>query len=153
MSGVSGLNQLAEVARTARLAGGELTPKIKRGIAKIGPPAKQAVIASAEEKLPHRGGYADLMAKSLKVRVKTDLGFTTAGVTIVTYASGKGERRDVVAVNRGILRHPVWGHRRRAWVAQKIKSGFWDDAMQKVENDAYERVREVVDETARTLKG
>jgi hypothetical protein len=153
LSGLFGVNQLGEVARAARLAGGDVLPKLRKGLAKVGPPAKKAVKESAEKKLPKRGGYAALMSKSLRVRVNSDLSLTGAGVTIVTYASGKGERRDIPAVNRGILRHPVYGHRRRKWVAQKVSSGFWDDAMDETSDAAYEQVRSVLDETTRTLKG
>lgn len=153
MSGLLGASQLGEVARAARLAGGELTPKLKKGLAKVGPPAKKSVKESALKKLPRRGGYAALMAKTLRVRVNSDLSLTGAGVTIVTYADGKGTRRDIPTINKGILRHPVHGHRRRKWVAQKIASGFWDDAMDKTSDAAYEQVRSVLDETTRTLRG
>lgn len=151
MSGLSGVNQLADVARAARLAGDEFLPKLKKELTKVGPPAKKAVRVAAEKKLPRAGGYAALMSRSLRVRVNADTSFTGAGITIVTHAEGKGRRRDVPAINQGILRHPVYGHRRRKWVAQKVASGFWDDAMDETSDAAYRHVRGVLDETTRTL--
>ncbi|HEU4422066.1 MAG TPA: hypothetical protein VFR67_05940 [Pilimelia sp.] len=153
MSGLSGINQLADVARAARLAGGDVPKKLKRNLARVGPPAKKAITESAEETLPHSGGYAALVSRSLRVRTKVDTGFTSAGITIVTYADGKARRRDVPTLNRGRLRHPVHGHRRRKWVTQKVKPGFWDRAADRINEDATQRVRDVLDETTRQLKG
>lgn len=150
MSGLSGINQLADVARAARLAGGELPKKLKKGLTTLGPPAKKAV-QEETQRLP--SGYRTLLAKAVRVRVRADLGFTTAGVSVVTHATGKERRRDIPAINRGRLRHPVYGHRKRKWVTQRVQPGFWDDAMDTVSDDAHQRVRAVLDETTRTLKG
>lgn len=152
MSGLTGLNQLAEVARSARLAGDEFLPEIRKGLNKLGPPAKKAVQAAAQAKLPHRGGYAGVLARALRMRVKTDTGYTTAGVSLVTYAVGQAQRRDVPAINQGRLRRKVYGHADR-WVTQRVSEGFWDDAMDTVSEDATARVSAVLDETVRKLKG
>lgn len=146
-----GVNEFADLARAARLASGDLPKEMRKGISKIGPPAKKAVKASAAKRMPKKGGYAAVVEKTLRVRVKQDHGFTTAGVTIVTYANGKAQRRDVPALNRGILRHPVYGHRRRKWVAQKIRSGFWDEAMDETSDAAEAQFAAVLDETAKKL--
>lgn len=150
MSGLSGINQLADVARAARLAGGEVPKKLKKGLSGLGPPAKKAV-QKETDRLP--SGYRTLLARAIRMRVQTDTGFTTAGVTLVTRAAGKKVNRDIPAINKGRLRHPPWGHRRRRWVTQAVKPGFWDDAMDTVSDDATARVRAVLEETARTLKG
>lgn len=152
MSGLTGITQLADVARSARLAGDEFLPAVKKGLAKVGPPAKRAVRTAAEKKLPHRGGYAGVMARALRVRVAVDTGYTTAGITLVTYAVGQRQRRDVPAINQGRLRKKTFGHTKR-WVTQRVPAGFWDDAMDLTSEDAYKRVRDVLDETTRILKG
>lgn len=150
MSGLRGINELADVARAARLAGDELPKKLKKGLTTLGPPAKKAV-KKETERLP--SGYRELLARAVRVRVKANLGFTTAGVSVVTHAVGQARRRDIPAINKGRLRHPVHGHRKRKWVTQKVQPGFWDDAMDTVSDDAHQRVRAVLDETTRTLKG
>lgn len=150
MSGLRGINQLADVARAARLAGGEVPKKLRKGLTGLGPPAKKAV-QKETARLP--SGYRTLLAKAIRVRVKADTGFTTAGVSVVTHATGQQRRRDIPAINKGRLRHPAYGHRRRKWVTQRVPPGFWDDAMDTVSDDAHQRVRDVLDETTRTLKG
>lgn len=152
MFDIAGVNELGIVARQARLAGGKILPDMRRGLSKLGPSAKKQVQAEVEAKMPKSGGYAGVLAKAIRVRMRSDLGFTTAGITLVTYADGKGARRDVNALNRGILRHPVYG-RRRSWVAQRVPAEFWDDAMDKTSDDAQARVREVLDKTIERLKG
>lgn len=152
MSGLSGVNQFADFARAARLAGDEFLPKVRKEIAKVGPPAKKAVRASAEAKMPKRGGYAAVLGRAIRVRVNTDTGFTTAGVTIVTYATGQTQRRDIPAINQGRLRKKVWGNPQR-WVTQRVPAGFWDDAMDVVSDDAEQRIRDVMAQTIDTLKG
>lgn len=152
MSGVTGINALGALARDARLAGGKVLPDLRKRMGKLGPPAKKAVQTQARAKLPKSGGLAEVMARAIRMRVKTDTGFTTAGVTLVTSASGRSRLRHIDAINRGTLRHPVYG-RRGAWVTQRVPVGFWDAAMDETSDRAHQYVREVLAETARTLKG
>lgn len=148
---LTGASEFGELARSARLAGGKLLPDMRKSLAKLGKPAKKAVQRSAEKTLPRSGGYALTMSRSLRIRTTVDTGYTTAGITITTYAAGRAQRRMIGAINRGVLRHPVYGHRRRAWVDQKVKAGFWDRAMEQVEDQAHEGIRAVLDDTIKTL--
>lgn len=150
-SGLSGWSELGEVARAARLAGGKILPDMRKALGKMGPPAKKAVQESALKKLPKRGGFATTMHRAIRMRVKSDLGLSTAGVTLVTTAAGKGRLRHLGAINAGRLRHPVHGHRTR-WVTQRVPKGFWDDAMDTASDVAHQRIRDVLDETIKILK-
>lgn len=152
MFDIVGVSELGIVARQARLAGGKILPDMKRGLSSLGKPAKAHVVAAIEAKMPKRGGYAGILARAVRVRVATDTGFTTAGVTLKTFADGQSRRRDVPALNRGILRKKVFGRPNR-WVTQRVPAGFWDDAMDKTSADAQRRVREVLDQTIERLKG
>lgn len=152
MLDIAGVTELGVVARQARLAGGKILPDMKRGFSTLGKPAKVAVVAAVGAKLPKSGGYAATFAKAVRVRVATDTGFTTAGVTLKTYADGQSRRRDAPALNRGILRKKVYGNV-RVWVTQRVPAGFWDEAMDKTSDDAQARAREVLDKTIERLKG
>jgi hypothetical protein len=149
---IDGATELGVVARQARLAGGKLLPDMRRGLSTLGKPAKAHVVAAVEAKMPKSGGYAGVLARAVRVKVATDTGLTTAGVTLKTYADGKGRRRDIPSLNRGRLRKKVHGHRDR-WVTQSVPAGFWDDAMDKSSDDAHQRVREVLDEAIKQLRG
>ena len=109
MFDIAGVTELGVIARQARLAGGRILPDMKRGFSSLGKPAKAAVVEQVEAKMPKSGGYAGVLARAIRVRVATDTGFTTAGVTIKTYADGQSRRRDVPSLNRGRLRKKVFG--------------------------------------------
>jgi hypothetical protein len=149
---IAGVTELGVIARQARLAGGKILPDMKRGLTKLGPPAKNHVQTAVAAKMPKSGGYAGLLARAIRVRVASDTGFTTAGVTLKTYADGRSQRRDVPSLNRGRLRKKVFGNPNR-WVNQSVPAGFWDDAMDATSDDAQARVREVLDQTIERLKG
>lgn len=144
---LSGVTEFGEVARAARLAGGKILPDMRKQLGKLGRPAKKEAQNSALKTLPRSGGYAETLSRSLRIRTRVDTGYTTASIDIATYAVGRGQRRMIRQVNRGRLRHPVHGHRRRAWVDQKVRAGFWDRAMQPVEDRAEAGMRTVIDNT------
>lgn len=152
MFDIAGVTELGVVARQARLAGGNLLPAMRRQLSTVSKPAKKHVEDAIDAKMPKSGGYAATLHRAIRVRVATDTGFTTAGVTIKTYADGQSRRRDVPALNRGRLRKKVYGNP-RLWVTQAVPAGFWDDAMDHTSDDAHDRMRAVLDETTRTLKG
>lgn len=152
MLNIAGVTEFGVVARQARLAGGKILPDMRRGFNSLAKPAQAHVVAAAEAKMPKSGGYAGILARAIRVKVKTDAGFTTAGVALKTYADGKSQRRDVPALNRGRLRKKVFGNPNR-WVNQAVPAGFWDDAMGHTSDDAHQRVREVLDKTIERLKG
>lgn len=148
---LSGASDFGAVARAARLARKDLVPAMTKQLKTLGPPARREVKASALKVMPASGGYARTLSRSTRIRTRVDTGYTTAGITLTSYAAGKAQRRMIRELNAGRLRHPVYGHRRRAWVTQKIKSGFWDTAMVTVEDLAHDRIRMVLSDTIRTL--
>lgn len=78
----------------------------------------------ARERLPRRGGLAELVAKAPQ-RVKVTTG-RNPGVRITAGKPGSGAR----AAERGRLRHPVFGNR-RVWVTQEVTPGWFSEPLQK----------------------
>jgi hypothetical protein len=98
-------------------------------------------------------GYAPTLARSLKHRRTTRSGAREATVRLATYGDGKVERRDLPALNKGSLRHPVFG-RRRKWTTTKVRAGFHDRAVEKAGPGAEKALLRVVDDfTDRLAKG
>lgn len=145
--------EFALFARAAHRASAELPKEMRKGIAKIGTPARRAIRKSARTRMPKRGGYAATLGKSIRVTVRTDTRIGQAGVTIRTYAVGKKERRDLPSLNEGRLRHPVYGHRKRRWVTQRVPPKFWDDAIDEVSDVAERQFAEALNATMNKLKG
>lgn len=145
MLGVTGAVEMRYVARLLRKAAiRDLKAEMRKGQREAFKPLETAIREEAAKSLP--SGYGPLMAKAVKVNVRTGAGATAYTVRI--YARGRTELRDVRVINDGILRHPLFGSRRKGhWFAQRVRPGFvfrpveaiWDRVMDK-SVDAVERV-------------
>src|SRR6185436_117903 len=79
-----------------------LTTGTRQGLAGL----KVDVPKSAEVKMPHRGGYAQLLAKAIRVSIRVSNTGQRVTAKVDVSAKGKTETRDVAQRNRGVLRHP-----------------------------------------------
>lgn len=150
--------RLAYALREARQTG--LSRELNKGMEAAGKVIADAVTdpVSTAKYLPQ--GYEPTWNKSVKARVEKRL-IQGHRVTVVIWADGRTHRRKIEEINRGNLRHPVFGRRRalkrhwihkatsqiNPWVDQAIKPGLVDipaaaampDAVKKVD-DAVQRV-------------
>lgn len=85
-------------------------------------PLEREVKLEASATLPKAGGYAPLMARAVKVQIRIDTA-TKIVASARVFARGKKELRDVVAINNGRIRHPVYGNRAR-WSVTTVRPGF-----------------------------
>lgn len=109
---VGGL-RLDTVVRTLRTLDKPLQKEVYAGLTRAVKPLTAAVKREAAATLPHRGGYARLMAAQVRIRVNRRGG---TAIRLVAAARGRREQRDVRRANAGELRHPVYGRRRlRLW--------------------------------------
>jgi hypothetical protein len=121
---VTGADQLSQLARDLRAAGEkDLRRELLRGIQRAGKPLKAAARTAALTELPSRGGLAERVAGS-RWAVKT----RTAGRGVGVRVTGAGDL-DLRSLNRGRLRHPLYG-KRGHWFDQPVPPGWFDDAMQ-----------------------
>jgi hypothetical protein len=134
---VAGRAQLREVITKLEVsAPAELEKRILTGTREAVKEVKPKIVAAALAKLPKRKGYAALVARSIKVSSRVTGGKTVVAVIRAT-ASGKRENRDLPALNRGILRHPFMGNRRR-WYTQRVKPGVVDDPIDETRDQIIE---------------
>lgn len=107
------LRQFAPAARKEYLA------DIRRATA----PAKTAIPESARKTLPRRGGLNETVAGALHITTRTSLSGPTAAVRIVCDDPPK---HDIQAMNRGVVRHPTFGHRGPGqWKDTHFAPGFF----------------------------
>jgi hypothetical protein len=117
---VRGAQQLEAVGRRLKgAAGAPLRRELLRGIRTGVKPTIPAIRESARSELPARGGLAALVAGS-SFGVRTRLTGAGAGVRI----QGTG-RIGLASLNKGRLRHPVFGNR-DVWVSQQVPEGWFD---------------------------
>ena len=63
----------------------------------------------------------------------------------------RGGKHDLNAINRGTLRHPLYGNR-RVWVAQSVEAGTYDKAFEKHAEQALPEVERVLDDIMREIQ-
>lgn len=141
---VAGGRDLTGVRRDLRRLGDrDLSRQMSRALGRAAKPVKPAVQKSAADLLP--SGYGPLMSKSVRLRTTTRESRGAASLVITVFAAGKQEHRDVVRVNKGMLRHPVYGRRRKPWVNQKVRRGFVDRPVDRLGPDMRREMQAVVD--------
>lgn len=116
--------KVAEVHRRLdRVGRRELAKKLRQELVKQSKPARQRVKRYEQDALPSGMDRSYSKVPSQLVSV------TKAGVKLVwKHQRGKS---DLKALNRGRLRHPLFGNRSH-WYEQQIPSGMWDKAIEKV---------------------
>lgn len=110
--------------------------------------------------LPKRGGLADTVAKGLRgrggIKSRRALSGRNVGITISASSSG----HDVNAMERGRLRHPVFGRQRTVggkvrglWVNQQVTPGFWSKPMTEAAPQAREDITREIDSAFKRIRG
>lgn len=144
---VAGADQLERLgARLKDLGDKELRRELFSGITRATKPLKLAAKQSARAKLPKRGGLNELVASQAKLSTRTRVTGKTVGVRLVA-ALGKTNLR---LMDRGELRHPVYGNR-AAWVVQEVEPGWFSDPMHAGEPLVRREVLSALDDLERKL--
>lgn len=142
--------RLAYALREARQTG--LARELNKGMGQAGKVIADAVTdpTSTAKYLPV--GYEPPWNRSVKAKVEKRL-IQNHRVTVVIWADGKTERRDIIALNKGRLKHPVHGRTRRLrdgslmrnpWVTQLIPAGMVDDPARAATPKAVQKVDDAV---------
>jgi hypothetical protein len=147
LGGISGADQARAAARDLRrIAARDLEREFKRATADAVKPLPDMVRTAASGVLPHR--YDAVLSPKIRMRVSTSTAVrSAAGVKVTIYASGKVEHRDVAALNRGTLRHPLFG-RRKWWYAQRVSPGMVDRPVEELRGQVIADIDKAADEIA-----
>ncbi len=150
---IRGADDIARVAAECRRLGNgrEIPNQMAREIRSAVPPIRAGVRANAATYLPKRGGFASIATRT-NVRASVRRGARTAGVRIIATRKGRLRKADTAAVNRGVLRHPLWGNRER-WYTTKVKAGFVTDAVAAGADEFRDACVRSVDKAVRAVFG
>ena len=111
---------------------------VRRRLAQVGKPLAEAIVRDGPEGLPEGGGLTQWL--------RAAKGSVSVTKTRLTIQVSKGRKSDLGALNRGMLRHPVYGNRRR-WALQGVAAGTYDKAFEnEVEAHALDDMRDVLDD-------
>lgn len=132
MSKLGGALQVRADEKAFRQASEQLAsvdPKLKRALTRrlgmIGRPMGQRVLRAGAMSLPQRGGLSARVASG-KVSQSSVVPGHVPGLKLILRTQ---EGYSLPRMNDGMLRHPVYGHR-KVWVSQQIRSGGFSDAFE-----------------------
>ncbi len=159
---IGGVTDLLKLSAHIKATGDKgLGRQMGRAVTKAMDPVKTSITASATDTMP--SGYKETLTRSLKHRVSTRATARTASVRMTTSAKGEDENRDLVALEAGNLRHPVYGRYRRLkggrwkknpWAVTRIEPGFHKRGTEAAADEAEKALGAVLDDfSARLAKG
>ncbi|WP_020525832.1 hypothetical protein [Catelliglobosispora koreensis] len=129
--GIRGERGLFDMAKALREAGEkDLAAELSRGIRKAATSVEREVRRSTDTYMPK--GFEKTFASSLRSKVQVRLS-RDRRISIEFIGLGKARERDLASMERGRLRHPVYGRYRRLsdgtrmtnpWVTQQIRPGW-----------------------------
>jgi hypothetical protein len=148
---ITGGAQLRDVQNRLRAIGDTgLGKQMGKALRDAASPLRPAVKAEAVRAMP--SGYGPTLSRSLRFRTAVKETRHTAGVVVRVYGDGRRQRRDVPALNRGRLRHPLYGDR-NWWFDQRVRSGFVDRPADRILPDAVRQMQAVIDYVADQIGG
>lgn len=128
----------------------DLSKQLSRALNNVTEPIRRDVRSEADKAMPESGGYQELLSASLRFRNNRRTGGQQASLRMTTYADGRKERRDIVALERGTLRHPLWGDRDH-WYVTKVRAGFHERGTESAADEAIAQLDKVVRDFTRKL--
>lgn len=158
---IVGGDLLRQVAAKIKAEGAKgLGKEMGAGLRKASAPV-QREIRKEYGSLPAGGGYAAEFSKSLRFRTNLRAGGRQASFRLTTFADGRGERRDIDRLERGELRHPVYGRSRpgrrkgarisNPWAATRVKGRFHERGTDSAADEAEREMSKVLGEFASRL--
>jgi hypothetical protein len=146
---ITGLDDVAKLTRDLKAAGNtELKKEMREAAKRIAVPAQEAVRQAALDTLPTKGGLNEWVAGRLKFKSLVRLAGKNVGIRIKISHRGKTGLSDLGAINRGRVRHPLYGNRDH-WYLTQVPAGFVGKALDEMADTAREEFLAAVDEVAR----
>jgi hypothetical protein len=149
---VQGADELNRVARKLKEAGDKgLRKELYSGLQRATKPIRADVQRSLATVLPQRGGLARKMSRA---RVTTKIRTSNRNTRLrIEVSSPRGEDIDVKAMDRGRLRHPVFGVWRPNTPTQQIPAGVVTDPLERGAAVARHEAQDALSRVAQKLGG
>jgi hypothetical protein len=124
---IEGADKFGKLAEALRVVGaGELRAELYRGINRAVKPLTETVKKSTPQFLPRR--YAIELSKTLRIKANRRAGKNPAVYLVARAYTPRGTERDLASLNRGRLRHPLYGNR-QYWIDQDVSPNWWTDPL------------------------
>lgn len=155
---------------TALQAGSKaLSGRLTRGLRNAAQIVADEVLDDPHTQMP--SGYRPAFTRSLEVKPEVRL-VSSHRISVVGRGASRAKGRDVQALNRGILRKPVFGRFRtikrdgvsksgkplragsaykNPWAEQRIRAGWWDDPVNRARPKAIAAIQASVDDVVKQI--
>jgi len=136
---ILGLQQLTRLGLALKSTGeGGLRRELLKGLREAAKPMVREAKQAARDRLPKAGGLNTRVAGE-PILIRNRLTGANVGVRIVTTTT------DTRGPNRGVIRHPVFGHMDR-WVTQPYPAakGWFDQTLERAQPEATKAIAEAV---------
>lgn len=130
---IRGTEDFARAAALMRAAPPHLRRELSRALNSTTKDSRAEVVKGLPAYLPNN--YAGELGGDLSVRT-----FGGVSLRVIIRARGRRKRRMVGALERGLLRHPLFGNRAH-WFSQAVRPGFFTEPLHR---DAPETARALV---------
>jgi len=127
---IRGAGELRRAARQLRIEDKALragaAKVLQRGVRGL----RTTIPAASRQRMP--SGYGPTLADDINVSTSVKLAGREPVIAVKVWAPGKAApgNRDVEKIDAGILRHPLFGFRKKDWYDQKVRTGFASDPFQ-----------------------
>ena len=122
---VTGAEKLTDIGKALKQADRSIKNEFTKELRTAGKPAGEAVRTAYADSMPRRGGFAESLRTS-KVGVRNRLSGKGAGVRVEV-----ANDHSLRLIEKGRLRHPVFGNRKAKWAEQKVPAGVGNKAFAK----------------------
>ncbi|HJR90329.1 MAG TPA: hypothetical protein VJ782_09260 [Aeromicrobium sp.] len=120
-------DDLQRISRALKEAGDKgLQKRVSAAMRQEAKPLGERVLRAGAGKMPRRGGLSSRISSRGKVLISNSLGGKSASVTLRLKTS---DGYDLRGLDRGQLRHPVYGHR-KTWVRQSVPANAFTEAFE-----------------------
>lgn len=141
ITGTQQFVRLAKALNAQGSAGKGLKRELMAEIKDAAKPMEDEVRNHIAQYLPDR--YAPLIARGLVVRPSQKTTGASVGLKLLGYAPGQRRRRQIGVIDKGTLRHPVYGNR-GTWVGQKVRPGFWSEPLERARDKPAVAIRRAI---------
>jgi len=149
---ITGTEQFVRVAKALNAqgsAGKGLKRELMTAVKKAAKPMEDEVRDHVAQYLP--SGYAPVIAKGLVVRPSQSTRGRSIGLKLIGHAKGRSKRRHIRVIDRGTLRHPVFGNT-EVWVDQRVRPGFWSKPLAAAREKPAKEIRRAIQAVARKIE-
>lgn len=143
---VEGGDQITALARRLNEAAAGLGGELDKGMSRVVRALPETLRISAETTLPRHGGLDDDIARATITVSHRNVG-GSVGVTVTA-----SSRYDIADLDQGVVRHPLFGDRRR-WYVEQVRPGWWSRPVNETSVRVEPELRQALDIVKQRIEG